>query len=325
MTLSLTPYCFLLLVQENNEPIVGKKVFKLTVVFNVKMVEKESQKGLVVFQDRNIRRLWCDNEWFFSVVDVVKALTDSVDAKDYWYRLKQRELESSGIELSTFCRQLKLLADDDKFRETDCANTESLFRIIQSIPSKKAEPFKRWLAQVGSERIQEIENPELAQDRVKGYYELKGYPKDWIEKRLRGIAIRQDLTEEWKNRGVDKETDFAILTNEISKATFGKTVGEYKQFKRLMKPNQNLRDHMTDWELILTMVGEKATTDITTAQDAQGFPKLKRTAKEGGDIAKNTRKELEKKIGKSIVSNKNYLHLMEKKKKQLEDKKSFSF
>ena len=194
--------------------------------------------------------------------------------------------------------------------------------IIQSIPSKKAEPFKLWLAQVGYERIEEIENPELAQDRVKQYYEMKGYPKDWIDKRLRGIAIRQDLTDEWKNRGIEEEKDFAILTNEISKATFGKNTEEYKKFKGLSRKNQNLRDHMTDWELIFSMLGEKATTDITIAKDAMGFPKLKSTAKEGGDVAKNARKELERKTGKSIVSNENYLHLEEEKKKKLiEDKK----
>jgi len=156
--------------------------------------------------------------------------------------------------------QLKLPSSDGKYYNTDCANTESMFRVIQSIPSPKAEPFKRWLAKVGYERVQEIENPELVQDRVKDYYELKGYPADWIEKRLRGIAIRQDLTDEWKNRDIQQQKDFAILTNEISKATFGKTVGEYKKFKSLQRDNQNLRDHMTDWELILTMVGEKATT-----------------------------------------------------------------
>ncbi|HLD80076.1 MAG TPA: phage antirepressor protein, partial [Candidatus Nanoarchaeia archaeon] len=217
--------------------------------------------------------------------------------------------------------QLKMPAEDGKFRETDCANTKNMFRIIQSIPSPKAESFKQCLAQVGYERIQEIENPELAQDRAKEYYELKGYPKDWIDKRLRGIAIRQELTDEWKQRDVTQEKDFAILTNEISKATFGKTVEEYKQFKGVLKPNQNLRDHMNDWELILNMIGEKATTDITIAKDAKGFLELRHTAKEG-DIAKNTRKELEQKIGKSIVSDGNFLHLSEKKKKKLiEDKK----
>jgi hypothetical protein len=196
-----------------------------------------------------------------------------------------------------------------------------MFRIIQSIPSPKAEPFKQWLAQVGYDRVQEIENPELAQSRVKEYYELKGYPKEWIDKRLRGIAIRQDLTDEWRSRGVQEEKDFAILTNEISKATFGKTVGEYKHFKGLQKPNQNLRDHMTDWELILTMVGEKATTDITIAKDSKEFSTLKQSAKRGGQIADNTRKELEQEIGKPIVSKDNYLHLAESKKKKLiEDK-----
>ena len=235
--------------------------------------------------------------------------------------MKQREQESSGVELSTFCRQLKLPSSDSKYYETDCANTEALFRIVQSIPSPKAEPFKRWLAQVGYERIQEIENPELAQDRAREYYKLKGYPQDWIEKRIRGIAIRQELTDEWKGRGVTQEKDFAILTNEISKATFGKTVQEYKEFKGLQKPNLNLRDHMTDWEIILNMIGEKATTDITIAKDARGLPELKHTAKEGGDIAKNTRKELERKIGKSIISKENYVHLVEKKRKQLSEEK----
>jgi hypothetical protein len=273
------------------------------------MVE-ETQKGLIVFQDRKIRRLWFDNEWFYSVTDIIAVLTDSQDELAYWRKLKQREPQ-----LVTICHGLKMPAKDGKLRYTDCVNTKNAFRLIQSIPSKKAEPFKMWLAQIGKERIEEIENPELAQDRVKEYYELKGYPKDWIDKRLRGIAIRQELTDEWKSRGVENEKDFAILTNEISKATFGKTVGEYKQFKGLKKPNQNLRDHMNDWELILTMFGEKATTDITIAKDAKGFPQLKHSAKEGGDIAKNARKELEQKIGKSVISNENYLQLTEKKKK----------
>lgn len=208
-------------------------------------------------------------------------------------------------------------AKDEKLRYTDCVNTKNAFRLIQSIPSKKAEPFKQWLAQIAKERIEEIENPELAQNRVKEYYELKGYPKDWIDKRLRGIAIRQDLTGEWRNRGVEKQNDFAILTNEISKATFGKTVTEYKAFKGLQRQNQNLRDHMTDWELILTMIGEKATTDITVSKDSREFPELKHSAKEGGNIAKNTRKEIEQKTGKSLVSKENYLYLEKKKKKEL--------
>ena len=206
-----------------------------------KMID-ESEKRLIVFQDKKIRRLWLDKEWFYSVTDIIAVLTDSLDELAYWRKLKQREPQ-----LVTICHGLKLLAKDGKLRYTDGVSTKNAFRLIQSIPSKKAEPFKMWLAQVGKERIEEIENPELAQDRVKEYYELKGYPQDWIDKRLRGIAIRQDLTDEWKLRGVQEEKDFAILTNEISKATFGKTVGEYKQFKGLKKPNQNLRDHMNDW------------------------------------------------------------------------------
>ena len=273
-----------------------------------------NDKTLVVFQDKKIRRVWENDEWFFSVIDVVEALTESTDAKDYWYRLKKRELESGEIELSTFCRQLKLQSSDGKYYSTDCANTKNMFRIIQSIPSPKAEPFKQWLAQVGYERVQEIENPELAQDRVKEYYELKGYPKEWIDKRLRGIAIRQELTDEWKNRDVKEETDFAILTNEISKATFGKTVQEYKDFKGLKKKNQNLRDHMNDWELIFTMLGEKASTDITKSRDAQGFEQNKKAAKRGGQIAYNTRKELEQETGKPVISKNNFLNLTEKKR-----------
>ncbi|VVB59340.1 Uncharacterised protein [uncultured archaeon] len=276
----------------------------------------EQKNALVVFEGKKIRRIWHDGKWFFSVIDIVEVLTESADAKDYWYRLKKRETESSGIELSTKCRQLKLQSSDGKFYETDCANTEHMFRIIQSIPSKKAEPFKQWLAKVGYERVQEIENPELAQERAKNYYELKGYPKDWIEKRIRGIAIRQDLTDEWKNRGVQGEKNFAILTDEIAKATFGKSVKEHKAIKGLDPKfeNQNLRDHMTDWELILTMVGEKATTDITKVRNSKGFGKCLTASIEGGTIAGNTRRELEKKIGKSVVSKENYLHLAKKQK-----------
>ena len=264
--------------------------------------------ALVVFEGAKIRRTWHDDQWFFSVVDIIQILTDSGSPRQYWGVLKKRDTQ-----LLTICLQLKLPSSDGKYYNTDCVNTENAFRLIQSIPSKKAEPFKRWLAKVGYERIQEIENPELAQDRVKDYYKLKGYPADWIEKRLRGIAIRQDLTDEWKNRSIQEQKDFAILTNEISKATFGKTVGEYKEFKSLKSNNQNLRDHMTDWELILAMVGEKATTDITISKDSQGFNECKDSALEGGTIAKNTRKEIEQKTGKSIVSNENYLHLTEKK------------
>ena len=269
------------------------------------------EKSLIVFQDKKIRRIWHNEEWYFSVVDIVAVLTDSPTPRQYWGKVKDREF--IALELSPIWVQLKLPAEDGKLRFTDCVNTKNAFRLIQSIPSPKAEPFKQWLAKVGYERIQEIENPELAQDRVKEYYELKGYPKDWIDKRLRGIAIRQDLTDEWKTRGIKEQDDFAILTNEISKATFDKTVQEYKQFKGLRKKSQNLRDHMTDWELILNMVGEKATTDITISK---GFEECKESAVDGGTIAKNTKKELEQKIGKSVVSKENYLNLVEKKKQK---------
>jgi len=269
---------------------------------------------LVVFQDRKIRRIWHNNEWYFSVIDVVEVLTDSSNPRNYWSMLKKRE-EDVGIELSTNCVQLKMESQDGKLRETDCANTKALFRIIQSIPSKKAEPFKQWLAQIGYERIEEIENPELGQNRIKEYYELKGYPKQWIDKRLRGISIRQELTDEWKNREIKTEKEFAILTNEISKATFGKTVGEYKDFKKLQKKNQNLRDHMTDLELIFTMLGEKTTTEITKEHDSQGLKECKDSAKEGGDAAREARESVEKRLGRSIVSSENYLPKKKEKKK----------
>ncbi len=276
----------------------------------------EQNKALVVFESKSIRRLWQENQWFFSVVDIIGALTDSIDPKDYWYRLKKREQETSGIELSTFCRQLKLPSSDGKSYETDCASTEMLFRIVQSIPSKKAEPFKLWLAKVGYERVQEIEDPELAQKRMKELYKAKGYSDDWIEKRVRGIAIRDELTDEWKKRGVGTEREYAILTAEISKATFGMIPSEYQKFKGLKR--ENLRDHMNDLELIFSMLGEKVTTEITKTKDAQGFGQNQEAAKEGGEVAGDARKDAEKRIGKPIVSSENYLQVAEKKKKLLE-------
>ena len=207
---------------------------------------------LAVFEGKQIRKTIHNDEWWFSVVDVCGVLTDSLDAGAYWRKLKQR-LNKEGSQVVTDCHGLKLPAADGKKYATDCANTEGMFRIIQSIPSPKAEPFKRWLAQVGYERIQEIENPELAQQRMKELYEQKGYPKDWIDKRLRGIAIRQNLTDEWQERGISSERDFSILTAEIAKATFGLTPSEHKELKGLSRKNDNLRDHMTDLELIFTM------------------------------------------------------------------------
>jgi hypothetical protein len=224
---------------------------------------KDDQKGgethIAIFKGKAIRRKFIEDKWFFSVVDIVRALTDSEDPRKYWNKLAQR-LREEGSEVVTFCHQLKLKAGDGKEYETDCADTEGIFRIIQSIPSKKAEPFKRWLARVGYERVQEIEDPELAQERMKKLYELKGYSKEWIDKRLRGIAVRQGLTDEWKNRGVEEEKDFAILTAEISRAAFDMTPREYKDFKGLNR--ENLRDHMTELELIFSMLGEASTSEI---------------------------------------------------------------
>ncbi len=270
--------------------------------------------ALVVFQDKQIRRVWHNEEWHFSIIDIIAALDASNLSKRYWSDLKIKLIED-GFEPYDKIVQLKLPAEDGKMRETDCANTQNMFRIIQSIPSPKAEPFKQWLAKVGYERVQEIENPELAQNRAREYYEMKGYPKDWIEKRIRGIAIRQELTDEWKKRDVGAEKEFAILTNEITKATFGKTVRVYKEFKNIPSKNQNLRDHMTDWETIFTMVGEKATTDITVAKDSLGFEQAKDSAQKGGKIARSTRESIESETGKSLVSPSNFLHLESKNKR----------
>ena len=269
--------------------------------------------ALVVFSGKEIRRTWHNNEWYFSVVDIVFVLTNSKDSKDYWYRLKKRELEH-GIELSTNCRQLKLESADGKKYLTDCANTKSIFRIIQSIPSKKAEPFKQWLAQVGYERVEEIQDPELAQKRMKKLYLNKGYSEGWIEKRVRGIAVRDELTDEWQKRNVETSVEFAILTAEISKATFGLTPSEYSKLKGLKK--ENLRDHMNDLELIFTMLGEASTTRIARNKDAVGFEENKEAANEGGTVAGIARNELEKRSNQPVVTPENYLEEPEKEKKK---------
>jgi hypothetical protein len=269
---------------------------------------EEKQNKLIIFQDKNIRRIWHQEEWFYSVVDICGALTDSANPRDYWYRVKKRLDDEEKSELSTICRQLKMKAPDGKMRETDCANSEGIFRIIQSIPSPKAEPFKRWLAKVGAERIEEIENPELAQERMKAIYEQKGYPKDWIDKRLRGIAIRQNLTDEWQQRGITERSDYAILTAEISKATFGMTPSEYKNFKNIpVKSKANLRDNMDDLELIFTMLGERVTTEISKEEKPETFAKNKSVAKRGGSVAGNARKETEKELGRSVISKQKFL------------------
>lgn len=245
-------------------------------------------------------------------MDIVLALTDSLNPNDYWYKMKIRVKSEDEIELSTICRSLKLEASDGKKYETDCANTEGIFRIIQSIPSPKAEPLKRWLAKVGYERVQEIENPELATKRTRMLYKLKGCPDDWIEKRMRGIAIREELTDEWQKRGTREKKDYEILTAEISKASFGITPSEYKKLKGLKR--ENLRDHMDDFELIFSMLGERATTEIHRNENSQGVPKLKSDAKAGGDIAGGARRKLEKRLGRSIVSKTNFKKLNYQKK-----------
>ena len=274
----------------------------------------DENKALVVFQDKKIRRIWHNNEWFFSVIDVVNALEASSTPKRYWSDLKAK-LSEEGFEPYDKIVQLKLPAEDGKLRETDCANTKNMFRIIQSVPSPKAEPFKQWLAQVGYERVQEIENPELAQKRMKDIYKAKGYSDAWIEKRVRGIAVRDELTDEWQKRGVLSEREYAILTSEISKATFGMTPSEYKDFKGLKK--ENLRDHMDDLELIFTMLGEASTTAIARGKDAQAFGQNRGAAKEGGAVAGNARKELEQRSGKPVSSKENYLDAPEKAKRKL--------
>ena len=279
-------------------------------------MKMDKNKALIAFQGRKIRRTWFNDEWWFSVVDIVEALTESDRARKYWSDLKTR-LILEGFGLSAKIGQLKLVSADGKSYQTDCVNTKNAFRIIQSIPSKKAEPFKQWLAQVGYERVQEIENPELAQKRMKETYNAKGYSEDWIEKRVRGIAIRDELTDEWKKRGVEAEREYSILTAEISKATFGMTPSEYKKFKGLKK--ENLRDHMDDLELIFSMLGERVSTEITREEDAQGYSEAENAAKRGGRVAGNARKDTEKELGRSITSKENYLSEPEKKKK-LEDR-----
>jgi DNA-damage-inducible protein D len=273
---------------------------------------EDQEKHLAVFQGSKIRRTWFNDEWWFSVVDIVGALTQTDRARKYWSDLKNKLIEE-GFEVSEKIGQLKLMAEDGKLRPTDCVNTKNAFRIIQSIPSKRAEPFKQWLALVGYERVQEIENPELAQKRMKEIYKAKGYSDDWIEKRTRGIAIRDELTDEWKKRGLLEEKEFAILTAEISKATFGMTPKEYKEFKGLNK--ENLRDHMDDLELIFSMLGERVSTEITREEDKQGYFEVEDAAKRGGKIAGNARKETEQELGRPIVSQENYLFEPEKKKK----------
>ena len=271
-----------------------------------------TDESLVVFQGKKIRRTWFNEEWWFVAADIVEALTDSKDPNGYLKDMRRRD---EGFAQGWGQIATPLLVDTPGGKQNiNCVSTKGAFRLIQSIPSKKAEPFKQWLAQVGYERVQEIENPEIAQKRMKEFYKAKGYSEDWIEKRVRGIAIRDELTDEWKKRGVETDKEYSILTAEISKATFGITPSEYQKLRGLKK--ENLRDHMNDLEFIFTMLGERVTTEITRTKDAQEFDECEVAAKEGGEVAGNARKDAEKRIGKSIISDENYLEGNEKEKRK---------
>ena len=274
------------------------------------------ENKLIVFQEKAIRRTWHNEEWYFSVSDVVGVLSESKDPKAYWRKLKQRENQ-----LVTLCHGLKLPAKDGKMRKEDCSNTQGLFRIIQSIPSKKAEPFKQWLAKVGYERIQEIENPELAAERARQYYRDLGYDENWINKRLQSIIVRGELTDEWKERGVKEGREYAILTAEIAKATFGFTPSEHREVKSLKR--ENLRDHMTNLELIFAMLGEESTKQEVVNRDAKGFYQNKNAAKAGGKAAGKALEAYEKQTGNQVVSSNNFKSQIQaaKEKKKLESKK----
>jgi DNA-damage-inducible protein D len=264
----------------------------------------DSTTKIALFKGKKIRKIIFNNEWWFVVEDVVLALIDSIDAKQYLQRMKSRdsELDKGWVQI---VHTLDILTKGGK-QKMNCANTMGIFRIIQSIPSPKAEPFKMWLAKVGYERVKEIEDPELASKRARAIYKAKGYPDSWIEKRMRSIAIREELTDEWDNRGIKQDREYAILTAEISKAAFGVTPSEYKKLKGLER--ENLRDHMNDLELIFSMLGEASTTEIARSKEPHGLDENKKVAKQGGEVAGNARIELEEKSGKKVVTDKNYLN-----------------
>ncbi len=270
---------------------------------------------VAVFEGKHIRKIMHEDEWWFSVIDIVEVLTGSSIPKRYWSDLKKKLVAEGFAEAYEKIVRLKLIAPDGKMRLSDCANTETMFRIIQSIPSPKVEPLKQWLARVGYERLEEIENPELSMERMQALYEKKGYPKEWIDKRMRGIAVRQDLTDEWKNRGAKNSLEYALLTNEIMQGAFGLKVDEYKQVKGLAR--ENLRDHMTDIELILTMLGEATTTKLHRDRDSQGIEPLKKDAQEGGAVAGSTRRDIEKRSGKPVVTGENFKKFDGKGKKEI--------
>ena len=279
------------------------------------------ENAIKLFEDKKVRVKWDEDkeEWFFSIIDVIAILTenDFQRARNYWKVLKHR-LKEEGNQTVTNCNQLKLLASDGKLRLTDVVDTEQLLRLIQSIPSKKAEPFKLWLARVGKERIDETHDPELAINRAMQTYLKKGYSKDWVNQRLKTIEVRKELTNEWDRVGIDKQTDYAILTNEITKAWSGKTVKEYKQFKSLKK--ENLRDNMSNMELVLNMLAEITTKEISEKEDPKSFDESKEIAKEGGAIAKTAKDGIEKRLGKKVVTSKNAEEIHFKKKKRIENR-----
>jgi len=279
-------------------------------------MSEQKTPRLAVFEGKRIRKILHQGEWWFSIIDVVEVLVGGDRPRKYWSDLKQKLATEGYVEVSEKIGQLKMAAPDGKQRFTDCANTETLFRIIQSIPSPKVEPLKRWLARMGKERIDEIENPELAMARMQALYEKKGYPKEWIDKRLRGIAVRQDLTDEWKQRGARTALEYAILTNEIRQGAFGLKVEEYKQVKELER--ENLRDHMTDIELILTMLAEATTTKLHRDRDSQGMVPLKKDAHDGGAVAGRTRKDIEAQTDQPVISAENFKQLSARKSKKLQ-------
>lgn len=273
--------------------------------------------AIKLFGDKKVRSVWDEEnkKWHFVVADAVAILTESPDPKDYIKKMRLRDLEL-GRAWDTLCTT-QLMETEGGRQRLQCTDAKGLLRIIQAIPSPRAEPFKLWLAQVGSDRLDEIENPELATQRIRETYRAKGYSDEWIERRMRGIAVRDELTGEWQKRGVKEGKEYAILTAEISKATFGMTPSEYKALKRLDRPDENLRDHMSDLELIFTMLGEASTTEIARKRDAKGFDKNKRAAVEGGTVAGNARRELEQRSGRRVTSADNFKTLSERKKRQL--------
>ena len=275
--------------------------------------ELKNNDELVLFENRKIRRTEYEGEWYYSIVDIIEILSESSKPRDYWYRLKKRMEDEELSELSTNCRRLKLLSKDGKFRETDCATRETIFRIIQSVPSPNAEPFKLWFAKLAEERIQETINPELTIERARQTYLKKGYTDEWINARIKGIPARTQLTEEWKHRGVTDSKDFAILTDEISYSTFGVTTKQHKELKNIDK-KQNLRDHMSPLELALTTLAEVTTTEIHKTNDSHGMKELMADADDGGKIASDTRKNIEKRIGKPVLTSENAINFKNTKK-----------